>query len=48
MDNSKKLTIQGTQEEDKHYKSHHYELTKTNNVHKTGTVLQTTGGSENP
>ena len=51
MDNTKKLTTQGKQYEEKHntiYVGHHYAQTNTNNVNKTRALLQTTGGKDEP
>ena len=51
-DNPKKLATSGTQYEEKQNKNttpcvgHHYMQTNTNNVNKTCTLLQTTGGKD--
>ena len=51
MDNTEKLTTQGTQYEEKHNTicvGHHYTQTNTINVNKTWALLQTTGGKDEP
>ena len=50
-DNSEKLTTYGTQVKAKKNKTcvgYHYIQTNTNNVNKTCTLLQTTGGRDEP
>ena len=51
MDNTEKLTTQGTQYEEKHNTicvRHRYTETNTINVNKTWALLQTTGGKDEP
>jgi hypothetical protein len=54
MDNAEKLTRPGTQDEDKLSKKHniicvrHHTQTNTNNVNKIWTLLQRTGGKDEP
>jgi hypothetical protein len=51
MDNLEKLALLGTQDEEKQnknttqYVGHHYVQTNTNNVNKTRTLIQRTGGT---
>ena len=49
MDNPDKLATQSKKNKTKHnttFVGHHYMQTDTNNINKTGVLLQTTGGKE--
>ena len=49
MDNTEKLATLGTQSEEEHNKNAtQYKQTNRNNVNKAWTVLQTTGGKDEP
>ena len=54
MENPEKLATQSTQDEEEQHKNttqyveYHYTQTNTNNVNKTRTLLQTTGGKDEP